>query len=151
MFRPGGDAKSDQRGMEFTNASGEVIPACAIMRITGGSSGVYTVSKPNADAIDPALLIVNGELEVAIGKNGFGTQDGPMLCLYETGDGTPALGEYWGTEASSWKLQKNVHGFLIHFVTTTTGIVLATNRYRALIDVECVSGAIEGTTLNLPA
>lgn len=145
MTRRGLDPSSAIRWLEVANGSGEVIPAYGVMRITGYADGAITVAKPNADDMDPAVLIVNSHVEIAVGENGFGTQDGPMLAAY-TG-GTPAFNDKAGTTSGAWTLTKDKTGFLA-LGTGSGGYVLVTNRYRPLVNVICDGGDIEGDYTN---
>lgn len=91
------------------NTSGEVIPAFAVMRITGFSNGALQVAKPNAASM--TKVAINGPAAIEIAGFGNATLDSPYFVLYETGDGTPVLGDAWGTENGGWKLRAANEGF----------------------------------------
>jgi len=97
------------RFLECQNGSGEVIPAFAVMRVTGVTDNVLQVAKPNAASDTKA--VVNGPTPIPIAGKGNATYDSPYFVLYETADGTPAFGESWGTENGSFKLRKGNDGF----------------------------------------
>lgn len=109
-------------GIPFRNQSGEIIPAYACMRITGGvesgSTQIVTVSKPSTTF--QRLYLINGPSQVAVGADGTGTWlSDAAYVLYETG--TPAYGESWGPKASQWSLVKWRYGFTI--IGTTAGSI----------------------------
>lgn len=98
------------RWVPFVNASGEEIPARAIMRPTGYSNGsaegpVLTMAKPNATA--QRAYAVNSPEAVPIGAYGQCTFDSPVKILHDSGDGSPAFGEIWEVRSGGWKLRKN--------------------------------------------
>jgi len=111
------------RWIPFANGAGEEIPGFALLRVTStDSDGLITVGKPNEDSAQ--LLLVNGPTPVASGGRGDCTFDFPIHMLYDTGDGTPAVGEEWGSANGSWKLNSGKGGFLI-LGGATSGRVLA--------------------------
>jgi hypothetical protein len=120
---------AQMRWRECRNDSGEEVPAFAVLRVTGSTTVrqqlVLTVSKPNAYG-SQGLHAVNGPQAIASGKSGVCTFSSPAPVLYDTGDGTPAVGERWGPRDSSWKLRKNTGGFQISgSPDSTSGVVLA--------------------------
>jgi hypothetical protein len=118
----------------FRNDSGEAVPANGLMRVTGmatiGDRAVHTTSKP--DATYRLRYLVNGSVEIAIGARGWGYWLWHAdYVLYDTG-ATPAYGETWGPEPSSWTIKKDAPGFLIQGGNTGSG---ATSRTIAIQDV----------------
>jgi hypothetical protein len=118
----------------FRNDSGEAVPAYALLRVTGMASvegkNIHTISKP--DATYRLRYLVNGPVEWGIGKQGWGYWLWHAdYVLYDTG-ATPAYGETWGPEPSSWTIKKDAPGFLIQGGNTGTG---ATSRTIAIQDV----------------
>ncbi len=94
------------------NGSGEMIPSCALARVTAVSSaGVVAVDKPDTD--DDGCVIVLGFTIVPSAGTGQGTFDPRVVVAYEEADGTPAAGEEWGAAAGSWKLRSGKTGFRI--------------------------------------
>lgn len=144
MFKLRVDVSSDQRVFPVVNLSGDEVPAYGVMLMTGLYDGAIAITKPIADDMEPAVLLVNGPGVIPDGKRGTGTFDGPMIVLYETSDGTPAAYEEWGTALSSWTLHKNKVGFVAISVVQT-GYVLAVNRYRSAIGVMCVGTNVVAT------
>lgn len=111
VFQPAGVAKRG-KAIECQNVSGMEIPVGGILRLTGSvrcaNSLIVKVNQPNASynvlfgvALDP----------IAAGGLGPCTLFDPCLALYDTGDGTPAIGESWGPVAGQWSLGKNRPGF----------------------------------------
>ena len=113
---------------EFKNDSGEQIPAFACMRVTGmttlGGRNVLTVQKPNTYG-SQYMHRLNGPFPVEIGKYGICTRSAGAAALYDTADGTPALGERWGPRDATWKLKKNTGGWMVMGNSdATNGIVI---------------------------
>lgn len=118
----------------FRNDSGEAVPAYALMRVTGMATvegrRIHTISKP--DATYRRRYLVNGPHEWGIGKPGWGYWLWHAdYVLYDTGN-TPAFGEEWGPEPSSWTIKKDAPGFQIQGGAQGTG---AASRVIAIQDV----------------
>lgn len=109
----------------FLNDSGEEIPAHAVMRINGISvqrnRACYAMRQPNSFGSIWGHRI-NGPTPVADGAFGVCTLTGVIAGLYDTADGTPAHGEYWGPRNGSWKLRKNTSGWRVLADGDSTGI-----------------------------
>lgn len=94
------------RWLEFRNDAGESIPAFAVMRCAGADSvdgrAILLMDKPTADRHQS--IYINGPLDVADGDYGICSRDLPLHCLYDTSDGTPSSGQWWGIKNDSWKL-----------------------------------------------
>lgn len=114
----------------FINASGEEIPAYAVMRITTpttvDSEKVVNVAKP--DGTYRWRYLVNGPdtVDAASGSRGWGTWvwDSDRV-LYDTGS-TPAFGEEWGPKSGEWKLFQHRPGFILDGrYDATDGVVWA--------------------------
>lgn len=117
------------RWLPCRNNSGEVVPAFGVVRITGADTkGIITVAKPNI-ASDVNTL-VNGPVPIGNGNIGLCTAESPADVLYETADGTPALGEAWGSGSGTFKLRKNNTGYMI-VGGVTAGRVLASRAATA--------------------
>lgn len=115
------DLFRSQRYVPAENDSGETIPAHALVRVTGWDSGLFIAAKPNTDG---QAVWAAGPLPTDDGETVPLTNDWPAWALYDSGDGTPAVGETWGAGASSWKLRKNEAGFVVvGDPDTTLGIV----------------------------
>jgi hypothetical protein len=93
------------------NDSGETIPAWAVMEPSDFNGLYHTVRKPTVD--DSAWVLLNGPMPISAGGYGSGTWDLPNLAKYETGDGTPAVGESWGSRAGYWGLSRGYEGFIV--------------------------------------
>lgn len=99
------------RWLEAVSAYADTIPAYGLVQVTGvDSSGVLQVTQPSVNGQD---VYVVGESDIPQSGSGVVTLDWPWLALYESGDGTPAVGDVWGAGASSFKLRKNNRGFNI--------------------------------------
>lgn len=98
----------------FKNDASESVPAYGVMKVNSVDQDVviHTV-KPTTDG--EKLILVNSEVVVAKGSpgNAFSPINTDLWALYDTADGTPALGERWGPKAGSWKLSKDKAGFLV--------------------------------------
>lgn len=106
------DPTSATRWLPVYNTESIPIPPFAVMRTTGiDSDGIYQVAQPNADSMTEVLI--NGPVSIPPLTKGSGHRTDPAQVLIETIDGTPAVGNDYGTEASNWKLRKNKTGFRV--------------------------------------
>lgn len=95
----------------LNNSSSLTIPAFGLVRVVSSdASGVLTVDRPNADGM---AVMINSLQPIQLSSHGAVTNQVPTYALYETGDGTPAVGETWGAGSGSYKLRKNKAGFTI--------------------------------------
>lgn len=102
---------SDPQRVAVTNAAGSACPAFGLARPTGGGDdATYTIDQPN---VDGGFAWVNGPFQIAAGGGGAVHATGPFFALYDSGDGTPAVGELWGAGNGSWKLRKGKAGFRV--------------------------------------
>jgi hypothetical protein len=111
-------------GIGVYNTSGETVPAFGVMRIvsatTLGTEVVYEIGKQATEF--QRFMLVNGEETIA--DNAYGTGyflDLAGRVLYDSADGTPALGQVWGPYPSSWKLRRHMYGFRILGDADTNG------------------------------
>lgn len=112
-------AERNQRRIDCYNSSGEEIPAFSVARIVSvDEDGILTIAKPNANSQE--TVVFTYEAPIPIGAYGLCTIDLPAEAVYDSGDGTPALGEAWGAEASSWKLNKTRTGFTVLGIPDST-------------------------------
>ncbi len=115
-----GDSAPDAgiRVMEVFNSSANDLPGFCLLRITGeDSDGVITVDVPNANS--QVGLLVNFPCVLPAGGYGQAHQDFPASVLFEAGEGTPAVGQEWGTIAGDCKLHPGKTGYKIKSVGTT--------------------------------
>lgn len=110
-------------GNGFRNDAGEDIPAWAVMKITGtvtvDETIYWTVEKPGTEF--SRFYLVNGPDVVTAYTYGTGSfVDLPDRVLYDSADGTPAYGQWWGPYPSSWKLRRHMYGFRILGDANTT-------------------------------
>ena len=87
------------------------------MQLDGFSvdDGVPIVSTTQADKDGgEGTIYINGIGDVAANKHGGCTMaQTPVKALYDTADGTPAAGDTWGLKKDSWKLGKDIDGFVV--------------------------------------
>lgn len=119
-------------GIHVRNDSGEIVPAFGIMRITGSTILTYnngttvytlTIDKPNTTF--ERIYLVNGPEPIPAASNSYGAGnlcDLPYRALYDTADGTPDVGQWWGAYPSSWKLRRHCYGFYIWGDPKTTTV-----------------------------
>ena len=122
MFRPA-KYETEIRWLECLNASSEVIPPFAVVVIAGANTaGLVLVDKPLLDSSTHTLI--NSALSIQPGLPGICTPDGPVFVAYATADGTPLVGEEWGTKAGQWTIAAGKKGFRI-VGGSQSGMVLA--------------------------
>jgi hypothetical protein len=102
-----------KRPIPFANASGETIPAFAVMAITGlvyeNGIAFLACSKPGTTFYRE--YAVNNMFDVPAGRRGTCFRSGDLRVLYDTG--TPAAGEGWGPKPGQWSLAQGFAGFTI--------------------------------------
>lgn len=139
------DAISQIRWLEVSNQAGETIPAGALLRITGqDSSGRLEVGKPDSTSQGCNDLLINGPAEIASGCYGFATRDLPTMALYDTGDGTPAVGEIWGPSNGSFKLRKAWPGYRIADAGASGSVLVGPMTYALVAEVRITSTTMSG-------
>jgi hypothetical protein len=110
----------------FHNASGEVVPAHAVMRVTSIANEIHEIEKPNTTF--KSRYLVNGPDAVAIDGYGIGTWlEKSDKVLYDTG--TPAIDEEWGAKSGQWSLSENRPGFLITGDVDTTALTVRAKQH----------------------
>lgn len=122
------------RWLATTNDSGEEMPAHACVVVdSSGDEGQFVISKPTTASehvwIAGPTPALDGDCATAV--NTF-----PIDALYDSADGTPAVGEIWGAGAGTWKLKKNNTGFRVCGTPDTVKKVVPVERY-----VEASSGS----------
>lgn len=151
LSRPaGGDYSTDLPWRPAVNGAGETVPAFALVRVTArDGAGVYTVAKPDTDN---GPVWVNSPLDIATGTGAGGavTAAGPVDALYDTADGTPAVGETWGAGAGSFKLRKDKAGFVVVSAgdpeTETCGVAVAAGSGALTVEENDGSPSYTGIT-----
>lgn len=101
----------------FRNLDSSTMPAYGVGLVTNSSvddNGLFIPSVVSFTASKVCGMIVNGATSVASSGYGEGFwANGPVLCLYDTADGTPVVGDTWGPKyAGSFKLNKGYAGFM---------------------------------------
>lgn len=109
------EALRQQRWLVCKNDGSGEIPPFAALHITGTevldrNEPVLTVDQ--ADEHIPLLWAINSHMPIPAGGYGHCTIDTPAWVQYDSGD-TPAVGEPWGIEKSTWKLHQGLPGFVI--------------------------------------
>lgn len=125
------------RRIPFRNDAASQVPPFGILRITGAvdvnSEPYLKVDRPNT--YGARLTAVNGPTAIDSGKYGdaFNPSESFFIrALYDSGDGTPTVGQRWGPRNASWKLRKNAPGFeIIGDADTSTTTVLV--RYTPVV------------------
>lgn len=117
------DSSHGKLWLPFQNQSGEDIPANSIMKMIGTANlrtgkndeeTILAMDKPDtwgsqySHFINDNEAVVNGEFGVCCNASAY-----PVWVSYDAADGTPAYGEPWGPEDSSWVAHKNVGGFMV--------------------------------------
>lgn len=103
----------------FSNSASYAMPAYGVGLVTGSttdSGGLFIPSVVETTGSPAVGMIVNGPVAVASGSYGQGFWNvGPVLALYDTADGSPAIGEPWGIKygsgSNTFKLRKGYMGF----------------------------------------
>lgn len=90
-----------------------VINASANTDILGNAPVLPTKQCPTAGA--PGMtVVINGPEDCPASKIGRCLDTPwPVVALYDTNDGTPAVGEVWGPGANTWLLKKGLPGFIV--------------------------------------
>lgn len=101
------------RLVRVVNNSSATIPAWGVLGSVGTDADdiTYLTTLPTDDSQMAVLL--NGPNPLPAHGCGSATRDFPALSLYETGDGSPAIGDLWGPEAGSARLRRGYPGFII--------------------------------------
>lgn len=138
MFGDGRDPVSQQRWVEFRNASGQAIPSFGVLQITGSETAgvgrkILTVTRPDGTA--GATYAINGHLPVAAGstKGGVCTMSWPANAAYDTGDGTPAVNQVWGPKSGQFTLAKGNPGFVIVGTPESGRVLVAQSLSGAMV------------------
>lgn len=103
----------------FRNLASVTMPPFGVGLITAGSvdgGGLFLPSIADFASSEVVGMLVNGPSEVPSGEYGAGYWGlGPVLALYDTADGNPAVGETWGIKynpgVNGFKLRKGYLGF----------------------------------------
>ena len=119
------------RWQTVKNRDVTAIPAFGLAYVRGtGSTTEIIVAMPGTNT---AGLMVNSPTEIAASGYGMMTTDDPVWVLYDTADGRPGAGEYWGA-GSSFKAKKNRRGFRVIGGATTTGMPAGSGRVLCWFD-----------------
>jgi hypothetical protein len=102
---------SSQPSLPVKNGTGQTAPAFGVVRLTGISGDIRTFDKPGAND-DQHVYILAG---MSVPPGGVGIAYFAPLCqaAYDPADGTPVLGEEWGSRANTHLLRKGNKGFRI--------------------------------------
>lgn len=98
-----GAPKPNRYNVPIHNASGEEIPAYAVVEVDSvsnfGEDTLYEVKKPTTGATERYLI--NSPASVPVGGYGAATNQYPVDALV---DGSPTIGDEIGPSSSSWEL-----------------------------------------------
>lgn len=104
------------------NSSGEVIPPCAVMAISGvdirDGKAVTNVIKPTSTFARQYLVNSPIAIPSSSSAEGYASFLEDFGYVYY-GSGTPAIGEEWGATSGQWYLTQNRPGFFVTAETTT--------------------------------
>ncbi len=99
--------------IQVVNASGEVIPPFAVMKVTdaGKQNGepYLEVDKPDGSGSN---YVLNGAFSIGIGGNGAGSVAFSKRAFYNNLEGTPSIGDEWGPKSGQWSLSPDGSGFV---------------------------------------
>lgn len=125
----------DNTWRQFRNDSGEVIPGCGILRITGlatvNNRQMLTVGKPNTYG-SQFFHAINDIADIPVGGYGMCTLGWTAVVNYDSADGTPAFGEAWGPRDATWKAKKNTGGFMVTGNPDTTNFLVEVQKLPML-------------------
>ncbi len=101
------------------------MPGFSVVKINGADLATDMVSVAIPDEDSQKLVGILGPSGVpAADGPGEVSIDYPLIARYDSADGTPAVGEQWGTEAGSLVLHKGKIGFLIIGGADTTNYLV---------------------------
>jgi len=103
------------RPYELYNIDSEDAPPWAIAEIVKFSpdEGFIRIRKPTANSLYEVMCVGGGGVKAGKRNVGFSPFDGgPFMLRYKLADGTPAMGQDWGTESGQWTLKKGKIGFI---------------------------------------
>lgn len=111
-------------GISVFNGEATTVPAFGLVFINGkqdygdGVGDGYIdikIKRPDAYGCQDNCLIVDQYGIDATGANsqGYAQIYPPFRAAYDSSDGTPAAGEYWGPRSGSYLLRKNTGGFIV--------------------------------------
>lgn len=114
--------------MPIRNDAGETIPGFGIVRPTGivtGPDGQPALSVAKPDRNEGFGLLVAGWQPIPAGAYGVASRARTVWVLYETGEGTPAVGALMGSLEQSYRLSKELRGWAVLAVDAAAGRVYA--------------------------
>lgn len=103
------------------NVHEDSAPPFALLEVTGVTDdGFFLVTRPTDDS-SPCLLL-NGASAIPSGDYGSAHASNQGVAAYRESEGTPAVGQTWGSKAGRWELHPDQDGFRI-FGGATYGMV----------------------------
>jgi hypothetical protein len=107
------------------NSSSVDIPGFALVRVVSiADDGTLTVDQPDTDN---QAVCVMGPTGAPAGGGGLCTYDSPVTVLYDSDDGAPTLGTYWGAQSGDWQARLGYTGF------TAIGVVASGNGWALML------------------
>lgn len=94
------------------NTGGTEITAWSPMEITSVTGGVYNVSRPTADDIQPGLILFTRDYTIATNATGFGYSAFDEPIQVETDSDTVTAQSEYGTQTDSFELLVGGSGFV---------------------------------------
>jgi hypothetical protein len=91
--------------------SGNPVPPGGLLQLQTVAGGIWTVSAPASDS-NP-FVFLNGPNSLSPGELGEAIFELVGVAAYHEGDGTPNIGEEWGSATGSFMLRSGRTGFRI--------------------------------------
>ncbi len=100
------------RWVPVKNVGSDDLPAGCLLAVNGyDADSIAQVAAPAADS--QVGLLVNGPTALIAGSYGQAHNTFPCSVLYETGEGTPAIGNEMGTVTGDPKLHLKKTGYIV--------------------------------------
>lgn len=120
----GGPAGNNLQVWPARNPGSEEIPPFACVKIDGAmfrgdDQVIFNLSKADTFGAQWGHGF-NGPVPLAAGGDDYGQITfGPIAVgVYDTADGTPEVGQFWGPRNGDWKLRKDTGGFRVISIAT---------------------------------
>lgn len=114
---------------DFKNDNAATAPAFGVMRlkdiVVGSADELVYRKMDQPDNSSQGKCYVNGPVDVAAAAYGRCSRGEEVLALYDSADGVPAFGQYWGAQSGTWKLKKGMGGFYCLGAPTNSNLSIA--------------------------
>lgn len=125
-YVPSGDIRDRvlPRQKMIYNASGVTIPAFSFVMLTGAfNAGAYSVTKPNADSLDPAMLLITGAAPIPAGRKALAIPATAGQTWVTSLDHGQDVGDTFGTSSGYFDGIGTSTGFKVSAVDASGGRV----------------------------